>query len=57
MKNSLDVVAGYYQEKYDNTIYAIIAHIAGNSVTVIALFMMSIKKKLYIKGMFFYIST
>ena len=38
---TLGLVAGYYQEKYDNTAYAIIVHMAGNSVAVIALFMMS----------------
>ena len=38
---TLGLVAGYYQEKYDNTIYAIIVHMAGNSVAVLAVFMMS----------------
>lgn len=37
----LGLVAGYYQEKYDNTTYAIIVHMAGNSLAVIAIFVMS----------------
>lgn len=32
---SLGLVAGYYQEKYDNNLYAIIVHMAGNSIALI----------------------
>ena len=38
---SLGLVAGYYQEKYDNISYAIIVHMAGNSLAVIGVFLMS----------------
>lgn len=31
---SLGLVAGYYQEKYDNNIYAIIVHMSGNTLAV-----------------------
>ena len=37
----LGLLAGYYQEKYDNNSYAIIVHMAGNSLAVIAAFSMS----------------
>ena len=39
--SSLGLVAGYYQEKYDNNAFAIVVHMAGNSLAVIATFMMS----------------
>lgn len=38
---SLGLIAGYYQEKYDNNSYAIIVHMAGNSIAVIGTFMMA----------------
>ena len=38
---SLGMVAGYYQEKYDNTSYAIIVHMSGNFITVIGVLFMS----------------
>jgi membrane protease YdiL (CAAX protease family) len=38
---SLGLIAGYYQEKYDNNAYAIMVHMAGNSIAVIAAFSMS----------------
>jgi membrane protease YdiL (CAAX protease family) len=37
----LGIVAGYYQEKYDNNAYAIIVHMAGNSIGVIGVLLMS----------------
>ena len=37
----LGMVAGYYQEKYDNNIYAIIVHMAGNWFGFVAAVMMS----------------
>jgi uncharacterized protein len=40
--SSLGLVAGYYQEKYDNTSYAIIVHMSGNSIAVIGAFIMSL---------------
>lgn len=39
---SLGLIAGYYQEKYKNNSYAIIVHMAGNSIAVISAFMMSV---------------
>lgn len=36
----LGVVAGYYQEKHDNNAFAIIVHMAGNTLGVIAAFLM-----------------
>lgn len=39
---SLGLVAGYYQEKYDNNSYAIIVHMAGNSIAVIGTLIMSL---------------
>jgi len=39
---SLGIVAGYYQEKYDNNAYAIIVHMAGNSVGLVGAIMMSL---------------
>ncbi|UTC66672.1 CPBP family intramembrane metalloprotease [Treponema sp. OMZ 792] len=38
----LGIVAGYYQEKYDNNAYAIIVHMAGNSLSVLGVFLTSI---------------
>lgn len=38
----LGLVAGYYQEKYDNNSYAIIVHMAGNSLAVIGAFLMNL---------------
>ncbi|MCK5170180.1 MAG: CPBP family intramembrane metalloprotease, partial [Bacteroidales bacterium] len=38
----LGLVAGYYQEKYDNNAYAIIVHMAGNSFGVVAAILMSL---------------
>lgn len=37
----LGIVAGYYQEKYDNNAYAIIVHMSGNSIGVIGVLLMS----------------
>ena len=37
----LGLVAGYYQEKYDNNAYAIIVHMAGNSIGVIGVLLMN----------------
>jgi membrane protease YdiL (CAAX protease family) len=37
----LGLVAGYYQEKYDNNAYAIIVHMAGNLMAVIGSVLMS----------------
>jgi membrane protease YdiL (CAAX protease family) len=34
----LGLIAGYYQERYDNHAYAILVHMAGNSLAVIAAF-------------------
>jgi membrane protease YdiL (CAAX protease family) len=34
----LGLVAGYYQEKYNNHFYAIIVHMSGNFLAVIASF-------------------
>jgi membrane protease YdiL (CAAX protease family) len=39
---TLGLVAGYYQEKYDNNSYAIIVHMSGNSVALIGAFLISI---------------
>lgn len=36
----LGIVAGYYQEKYENNFYAIIVHMAGNLMGVIGAIMM-----------------
>ena len=36
--SSLGIIAGYYQEKYDNNSYAIVVHMAGNSLAVLAAF-------------------
>ncbi|MEO8148231.1 MAG: type II CAAX endopeptidase family protein [Bacteroidia bacterium] len=38
----LGIIAGYYQEKYDNNAYAIIVHMSGNSIAVIGSFLMSL---------------
>lgn len=38
---SLGLVAGYYQEKYDNNAYAIIVHMSGNFVALIGVFLTS----------------
>ncbi len=38
----LGLVAGYYQEKYDNNVYAIIVHMAGNSFGVVAAILISL---------------
>lgn len=38
----LGLIAGYYQEKYDNFSYAIIVHMAGNFVAVIGVLVMSL---------------
>ena len=35
----LGLIAGYYQEKYDNHVYAIIVHMSGNLMGLIALMM------------------
>lgn len=37
----LGIVAGYYQEKYENNVYAIIVHMAGNSIGVIGILLMN----------------
>jgi len=37
----LGILAGYYQEKYKNNAYAIIVHMAGNFMGVVAAFMMN----------------
>ena len=39
---SLGLVAGYYQEKYDNNAYAIIVHMGGNFIGVVAVTIMSL---------------
>jgi membrane protease YdiL (CAAX protease family) len=36
----LGLVAGYYQEKYDNNTYAIIVHMAGNSIPLLGILLM-----------------
>ena len=36
----LGLVAGYYQEKYNNNAYAILVHMAGNSLTILAVVLM-----------------
>ena len=38
----LGIVAGYYQEKYDNNAYAIIVHMAGNVVPIIGTIVLSV---------------
>lgn len=38
---SLGILAGYYQEKYDNNAYAILVHMTGNLMGVIAAFAMN----------------
>jgi len=38
----LGVIAGYYQEKYDNFSYAIIVHMAGNFVGIVGMVVMSL---------------
>ncbi len=37
----LAIIAGYYQEKYDNNVYAIIVHMAGNVVGIIGTIVMN----------------
>ncbi|PID27113.1 MAG: hypothetical protein CR982_06590, partial [Candidatus Cloacimonadota bacterium] len=37
----LGVIAGYYQEKYNNNIFSIIVHMSGNLMSVIGAFLMS----------------
>ena len=37
----LGLIAGYYQEKYDNNAFAIIVHMSGNSIGVIAALLMN----------------
>jgi membrane protease YdiL (CAAX protease family) len=37
----LGLIAGYYQEKYNNNAYAIIVHMSGNLLVVISTFIMS----------------
>lgn len=39
---SLGIVAGYYQEKYDNNAYAIIVHMGGNLIGVVGAIVMSL---------------
>lgn len=39
---SLGIVAGYYQEKYDNNAYAIIVHMGGNLFGVVGAILMSL---------------
>ncbi len=38
----LGIIAGYYQEKHNNTAYAILVHMAGNLMVVIVAFLMSL---------------
>ncbi len=38
----LGLIAGYYQEKYDNNAYAIIVHMSGNSIAVIGALLMNL---------------
>lgn len=38
----IGLIAGYYQEKYDNTAFAIIVHMTANSLIVLAAFLLSI---------------
>lgn len=37
----LGLIAGYYQEKYNNNAYAIFVHMAGNSLAVLSAFLIS----------------
>ncbi len=37
----LGVIAGYYQEKYNNNAFAIIVHMSGNSLAVVGTLLMS----------------
>lgn len=39
--SALGIVAGYYQEKYDNFLYAVIVHMSGNTLAVIGSFAMN----------------
>jgi hypothetical protein len=39
----LGLVAGYYQEKYNNNVYAILVHMAGNSLTILAVVLMHLR--------------
>ena len=39
--SALGLVAGYYQEKYDNFIYAVIVHMSGNTLAVLGSFAMN----------------
>jgi membrane protease YdiL (CAAX protease family) len=39
---SLGLIAGYYQEKYDNNAYAIIVHMGGNFMGLIAALLMTL---------------
>ena len=41
---TLGLIAGYYQEKYDNNAYAIIVHMSGNFMGVIAAILTSLAK-------------
>lgn len=36
----LGLIAGYYQEKYDNHAFAIIVHMAGNLMGLVSILMM-----------------
>ena len=38
----LGIIAGYYQEKYNNNVYAIIVHMAGNLIGVIGTIIMKV---------------
>ena len=37
---ALGLIAGYYQEKYDNHAFAIIVHMAGNLMGLVSILMM-----------------
>jgi len=37
----LGIIAGYYQEKYDNNAYAIAVHMSGNSIAVLGTFLIA----------------
>ncbi len=39
---TLGLIAGYYQEKYDNNLFAIIVHMSGNLLSVISILLMNL---------------
>jgi membrane protease YdiL (CAAX protease family) len=40
----LGLIAGYYQEKYDNNLFAIVVHMAGNLIGVLGALLMSLNQ-------------